>query len=185
MNEYEWIDKIKLGDEQELKKAYKRYEPMVLKVRSYYHLKYFELDDWLQEGFIIFHRSALSFIKNNGVTFGLYFKKNFTRHIISLLRKEQAVKRRGDLEACSYENELNGEYDPIDKDTLSSYEQMLVKEKIELFNKNLGVFELKVMTLYNGGFATGQCAAILKCSESEINRTIKSLQKKFKAFLYE
>lgn len=151
-----WYEKIQDGENNELEKYFHRYRPVVLKIKNEFYLRELDLDDWLQEGFIVFHHSVMNFKDDLGVTFGLYFKQNFRRHIISLLRKEQAQKRKADLEACSLEtlgetsdNKSSFEWDY----SLPDYtEEIMVRERFKSFQKELDFFEQKVLEFEQMGF---------------------------------
>lgn len=74
MNEYELINQAKEGCEDAFESIFKKYVPVVLRQKRRYYLRYYELDDWLQEGRIVCHQSIANFDAAQNVTFGLFLK---------------------------------------------------------------------------------------------------------------
>ncbi|WP_071130993.1 ECF-type sigma factor [Enterococcus timonensis] len=181
---HNWIQDVRQGDEDALVDNYRKYHPLVLRLRSSYYLRFFDLDDWLQEGLILFHRSVMNYDDSLGVTFGLYFKKNFTRHIISILRKEQALKRRGDLQAASFEAELElGEMNMKmnNYQNINDYADMLhVAEQVRSFYQVLTPIEMKIADFHFSGFDAPELALLFGITDDEAKKKIKSIHKKFR-----
>lgn len=185
----EWIKAIRAGDEDVLQEKFLQYKPVVLSQRNKITLRFHELDDWLQEGMIIFHKSVMNYADDRGVTFGLYFKGNLARHCISLLRKEQAMKRRGDIEATHIENNavLANNNFKMDNDTnVTDYANyVMVAEKAKRFGGKLSPFEAQVFELYLNNIEMPQIGMLLNCSEKKVKSTVDRVCRKFKIHLYE
>lgn len=182
-----WYEKIQDGENYELEKYFHHYRPVVLKIKSEFHLRELDLDDWLQEGFFVFYRSVMNFKDDLGVTFGLYFKQNFRRHAISLLRKEKAQKRKADLEACSLEvlgesPESRGSFEQ-DYSIPDYTEEVLMRERFESFPQELNFFEQKVLEFEQMGFNLSQIAMLFGCSEKKVEAAWTKIKKKFKSHL--
>lgn len=185
----QWIIAIRNGDNDVLVEKYEQYKPIVLSIRNNITLRFYDLDDWLQEGMIVFYKSVLNYSDDRGVTFGLYFKGNMKRHVVSLLRKEQAMKRRGDIEATYIEDNamLANNNFRMDNDTnISDYaDYVSVAEKAGRFVGELSAFERHVCTLYFGNAEPAMIASMIGCGEKKIKSTIDRITRKLKKQLSE
>ncbi|EHJ56980.1 hypothetical protein HMPREF9318_01197 [Streptococcus urinalis FB127-CNA-2] len=71
-------------------------KPIVLKCKRKYHIKIWELDDWLQEGRIVLysllykHRDLI----NDKGRLLVYFKTKFTNYLKDVLREQESQKRQ-------------------------------------------------------------------------------------------
>ena len=61
----QWIIAIRNGDNDVLVEKYEQYKPIVLSIRNNITLRFYDLDDWLQEGMIVFYKSVLIHILNS------------------------------------------------------------------------------------------------------------------------
>ena len=59
-----------------------------------YYLKDYDLDDWMQEGRIVFNKCLQAYDENRGTTLGVLFKRSFENRVCSLLRLQQAQKEK-------------------------------------------------------------------------------------------
>ncbi|MGX7198603.1 sigma-70 family RNA polymerase sigma factor [Enterococcus nangangensis] len=184
-----WIEKIRDGDEEVLMAYFRKYQPTVLSLRKRIRLKFFELDDWLQEGLMVFYKSVLHYEAQKEVTFGLYFKMNLERHFISQWRKEQALKRRGDLEALYFEDNeslANNNFFMDNDWNISDYANYVqVAEQARRFSGKLSAFEHKVHLLHGKNFSPKEIAASFHCNEKKIKSTLSRICRKLKQHLDE
>lgn len=88
------IIKAKSGDEMALKELYDKYYLVALSVRRRFYIRDFDYDDWYQEGFIIFYKCVMVFDLDKKLSIGTLFKRSFVNHIISILRRNDARKRK-------------------------------------------------------------------------------------------
>ncbi|MGX7024566.1 sigma-70 family RNA polymerase sigma factor [Vagococcus hydrophili] len=150
MNESEVILKrAKLGCNDSFEVLFNQYVPIVLKQRNNYYLREFDLDDWLQEGRLVCYQSLRKFDDSKNVTFGLFFKMNFNRHVISLLRHQEAQKRQIYRYTDSLDSQMNTFGECISRgmedfraDTSIKY--IFVREQLEDLPDQLSNFEKKI-----------------------------------------
>lgn len=140
------IEEAKNGCSDAFESLFKKYLPIVLNQRNRYHLRDFDLDDWLQEGRIVCYQSLEKYDAAKNVTFGLFFKINFERHTISLLRHQEAQKRQI-YRHTDYIEGLKGETSDLvseDYKAKTSLEYILVRETLEDFSTCLSNFEMQI-----------------------------------------
>jgi len=144
----ELLKKAKLGDGYALKELYLYYHPVVYSLKRKYDVNTYDEDDWLQVGFIVFHRCVLLFNDAFEVTLGKYFKVCFRNYIRSCLRKQQSFRRKSNIHTLSLDyyvnsmertrlNPLISESDPL--------KQLLLKETIEESAYNLSDLEQEAL----------------------------------------
>ncbi len=184
----EWIEEIKKGNEIVLRQYFKQYQPVVLKASQEFFLRSFDYDDWIQEGFIVFYRSVLNYKENLGVSFGLYFKNNFHRHVISMLRKQQALKRRSNEDLYYLDDETNGEgissFFESQVEESRFVEEIFVRDRTKQFYHQLKPFDQKILDLYHKGFDPAEMALFLGVSDEEVKKSLKVIHKKLHKELY-
>lgn len=90
----QFVALARLGDEEAYVSLYNLYLPVVLRLEKVYYLHDFDHDDWLQEGRVALMKAIRKYDDKKGVTFGLFFKMIAENQICSLLRKQEAKKRR-------------------------------------------------------------------------------------------
>lgn len=147
------------GDEESFSVLYKQYTPVVLKIKNKYTLRMFDLDDWLQEGQIIFYKCLHKYNLKGKASLGTYFKVSFERHVFNLLRRQMAFKRRTEIDAVSLESciEKSGDYEKFCMEEYASYEESielrerligfittLSKKEKEVLQEELGLIECKI-----------------------------------------
>ena len=185
MNEYELISQAKEGCEDAFESIFKKYVPVVLRQKRRYYLRYYELDDWLQEGRIVCHQSIANFDEAQNVTFGLFFKINFERWVVSALRFQEAQKRQIYRYTDSLENqiELHGEgFNPAEEDHRAgtSLEYIFVRETLENFSVSLSKFEKEVYRCILEGKDISQIAKELDVPEKKVICGYSRLKRKLK-----
>lgn len=152
MNRFE---EIVQGDFEAFDRLYRQYHPVVFKMQTKYYLKGFDQEDWLQEGRIVFFRSLEKFKEGHKVTVGNFFKLNFENHVRSLVRKQCAFKRKGDMTAVSLDQKIDtqGEtfFDGIQIEEAQALDYLIIREKLEEFPKILSSFERVTFEEYIDG----------------------------------
>lgn len=148
-----------------------KYRPMIITTVKRYHLELHDQDDLLQEASIICYQTACAFDPQNATTtYGSFFKKSLINRYRTLLRKEQALKRRGARAQLSLETflEENGdmfsdnaksEGTLIDKLTFinelplllsnSEYAVLLAKLECKTVKEIAGKLDLSLSQTYN------------------------------------
>ena len=75
----------------DLMEVFEKVKPIVLNARKKWHIRGWELDDYLQEGLITLHQMLET--QQDMEKLPVHFKVRYTRHLTSMLRKEKASKR--------------------------------------------------------------------------------------------
>lgn len=159
MTEEELIQQAVNDDSQSFSVLFNKYRPIIYKVQKRFYIHAFDLDDWLQEGQIVFMDTLKSYNTEKAVTLGAYFKINFERHACNLLRRQQALKRRGEADAVSLEYCLESTGDQVFhcwedaacyedtielRDILSEFLPLLSSLEKEMLYEDLGLSHLSV-----------------------------------------
>lgn len=74
LDELEIVQQIKNNDSSNFEILFKRYIPVIKKLRTRYSIRNLEWDDWLQEGRIVFFNSVVNFDENLKITLGAFFE---------------------------------------------------------------------------------------------------------------
>lgn len=174
----------KTGDTQAFKQLFYEHHPVVWKLKQRYHLHGFDVDDWLQEGRIICYQSLQKFDQTKQVTFGSFFKHNLKNHICSLLRKQEAFKRKIHQETTSLEEKIEhvGEtfYDQLHLTNEDHDDQLIIQEQLETFYLALSSFEMNVLVYYQQNFSTIEISEKLDISVSSVQNAIQRIRRKLK-----
>lgn len=185
--ENEVLKKAKGGCSDAFEEVFNKYKPIVFLMRKQYFLKGFEMDDWLQEGRIVCYQSLKKFQETKGVTFGSFFKINFERYVFSLLRRQEAYKRRVDKvsEPLDYDIESKAEfyYRRVDRQALLHIDYIAIKENISDYNANLSLLENNVLLLYLSGKDFLEIGEELEIKPSAAKYAYDRSKRKFKQFL--
>ncbi|WP_281827907.1 RNA polymerase sigma factor [Lactobacillus amylolyticus] len=97
-----WIKKIRLDkDSEAFEKLFNKYLPVALNAANRYHFRFNDRDDLIQEARIVCYKAALSYQLESHIAFGVYFQHSLLNYFCSLLRKENALKRKADKMAES------------------------------------------------------------------------------------
>ena len=146
----------KQGDNEALKQLFYRYRPIIYHARNKYFLRDMDYQDWMQEGWIVLYQCIENFEPGFGATFGTFFKRAFENRLTSLLRKEQAYKRKGNIYKVSMEQSILQEesegfavnylntplHEVVMRETLAECEELLTPvEKEALAMYGLGTKE--------------------------------------------
>ena len=94
---------------EEFEAMFFKYRPIVEIMYKKYYLKDYDLDDWMQEGRIVFNKCLQAYDENRGTTLGVLFKRSFENRVCSLLRLQQAQKRKAQLNSSSLEEKISHE----------------------------------------------------------------------------
>lgn len=168
MDKINLINKAKTNDPEAVELLFNQYKPIVLKLSQKYYLKDFDQDDWLQEGRIICHLSALDFCPSKGVSFGAYFKVNFERAVIGLVRRQEALKRRSIRYAESLESPLHVAYVRESIHSLIGVDYIFVRDSLSDFGSRLSDLERNVFTAYLDGCEKEEISQKLSLEMSQV-----------------
>ncbi|MFC6347448.1 sigma-70 family RNA polymerase sigma factor [Vagococcus carniphilus] len=191
LNENELLlTQAKIGSSDAFEELFQKYVPIVLRQRSAYYLRDYDLDDWLQEGRIVCFQSLQRYNIKQDVTFGLFFKINFKRRIVTLLRHQEAQKRQ----IYHYTESLESKVDQlgeifskgvVDYRAGTSIDYIFIRESLEDFSEQLSKFEIKVYIYLLLGEGVESIANILNVSVVKVTSGYSRLRKKIKKQLME
>lgn len=99
------------------------YQPLITATVQKYHLHTYDQDDLYQEAHLVCYKTLKHYDpKNSSVaTYGTYLKHSLNNHFCSLLRKQQAQKRKINLECISF-------------DKIGEFYSMITNQLIDLSN---------------------------------------------------
>ncbi len=95
------------GDEEAFAALYQKYFPLLLRLKNTYYLRNYVTEDWEQEARIALYQALRTYEKSKGVSFGSYYKSIISNQIYSLLRKQNALKRRDQKDEVSIDRPKN------------------------------------------------------------------------------
>ena len=184
-NNWSWLQKK--GEIDAFETLFSKYSPIVYKLFKEYYIQGFDFDDWIQEGQIVCYHSIASFDLDKGFSFGSFFKLNFKRHIISIIRHQNALKRKLDFSAVSLEGTLEeqGEHCLIKENNIqvNAMEYVLIRDTLKSFIEQLSKFERKVFKLYVKGLSCKEISTLLVCPIARVNNALDRIKKKMKVHL--
>lgn len=183
--EEELIEKAINEDGQSFSVLFNQYRPVIYKTRKKYHIHSFDLDDWLQEGQIVFMETLKSYNIEKSVTLGAYFKINFERHACNLLRHQQALKRKGESESLSLEYCMESTGDQVfqcREDTVCYEESVELREILSGFVPLLSELETEMLYVelgltYLGVTQVDNSETCRKNAKSRMKRKLKDFLK--------
>lgn len=180
---------ILAGDSLAFDRLYRQYCPIVYKMRKKYYLRGFDLDDWIQEGRIIFYKSLERYDEQKNTSIGRFFKMNLENHIKSLVRKQCAIKRTIDTTSVSLEQKVESqgetvfnEISMIPDDVL---DQIIIRENLEELPVTLSPFEKTTFQEYMCGKNLAEIAEAKKVKECTIRSAYDRAKKKIKTLIYD
>lgn len=103
-------------------------QPIIRNFEKKFFITDFDDNDWLQEGAIVCYKACFEFNASQGSVFISYFKLLFCHHVISLVRKQNSLKRRANNHAVY----LDGLPSPIKEDLINSASQDNLLDEISL-----------------------------------------------------
>ncbi|MBP2098982.1 sigma-70 family RNA polymerase sigma factor [Enterococcus rivorum] len=185
----EEIERALSGDSMAFDEMYRKYYPLVFKMRKKYYLKGFDREDWLQEGRIIFYHSLEKYEAERQISIGNYFKFNFENHIKSLVRKQCAVKRKIDAESISLDQKMDrqGEtfFDYMGVENNNALDQMIIREKLEQLPEVLSIFERTTFNNYIVGKDLPEIAKENEVKNGTVRSAFDRAKKKVKDIMFD
>lgn len=180
------LERAQVGESEAFQKLFDQYRPVVLKLEQSYYLRDLDHEDWLQEGRIVFFQTILHFEADRGITLGKFFKTTMTNHILSLLRKQSAYKRKGffeslPLDSLEVQEKLAGRHDA----SPSAENYLLVWEKLENYDGLWSELEEAVMIHFLQGKDLKELPELMQVSQNRIRGAFDRGKKKLYVHLLE
>ncbi len=185
LDEMEIVKQVKANDSSNFEYLFKRYIPVIKKLRAKYSIRNFEWDDWLQEGRIVFFNTIINFDENLKITLGAFFRTNFTNRIYSILRFEMAYKRKAGLTAQSIEG-IDGDLEIVSKkiSKITPHNNLIIKENYVEYESLLSQFEKEVSVLLFKGNCPEEIAEQLGYDVVKIQNALVRCKQKLSEQMY-
>ncbi|QFP80074.1 sigma-70 family RNA polymerase sigma factor [Latilactobacillus graminis] len=171
------IQAVVENDSEALDILFKAYLPMVYRTFTPYYIRLFDEDDWLQEARIVCYETCQCYDQNSGKSFGGFYKLRFHHHVLNLIRKELAQKRRIDQQSlltdCCPEGSAVGE------DTVAYYQSAV---EMRAYLETLSAFELVAFRVLAGQLVLEQACSQFDCTLEQMKRAQSRCQTKLKQF---
>ena len=184
------LQQAKAGCEDSFEAVFLQYKPIALNMQKRYYLRDYDNDDWLQEARIVCYQSLKKYDSSMNVTFGLFFKINFERWVISAIRFQEAKKRQINRVTESLEQrfELKGEgldMSEEDRHAETSMEYVFVREALEDFSSYLSKFEIQIYQYVLQGKDIDSIVSELGVSKQKVLAGYSRLKRKLKNIISE
>ncbi|MGG5359599.1 MULTISPECIES: RNA polymerase sigma factor [unclassified Enterococcus] len=175
------------GNEEAFSILYKKYFPLLLRLRSIYYVRHYVHEDWEQEARIALYRALKTYETSKGVSFGSYYKRVLSNQIYSLLRKQNALKRRDQKDELSIEHKIETEGpDFLAEFTIQepmAVQQLLLKEAIESSKINFSERESQIFYYYANGQDFVSMAEMLSMDLNQVMSAYGRAKMKIKKYL--
>jgi len=83
--------------------GFENYYPLILNLWKNFSPATLEMDDLLQEAWIVYVRARDKYSPDKNASFGTYYKQSLKNRLIEIIRSENSDKRRANLSTTSYE----------------------------------------------------------------------------------
>lgn len=164
-----------------------RYSPLIAKMVREFSVHGFDSEDLWQEARFVFHRIVHSYEKDKGVTLGVFFKLSLQNHLLSLVRKNQAEKRKSERQAASLDSMMeNGdaypfEYRVAEKDAPLDY--IILDDQLKGFPEALSAFEREVFQAHMDKQSFEEIAQRLGETEARVKNAWERCRRKMRKYI--
>lgn len=175
----ELIRRAKDNDGDAFSELFKQYTPIVSNFFHHYYVRDFDWEDWVQEAHIVLYLALHDYDTLFGVHFSAYYKILLKRHLFSLIRRDNAKKRRSNQELLSihslYENDKVRRLmsDSVDLDAI---DQVIINETIKNMIEKLDKFDQEIFCAYLQGNTLKQISGKYDCSIYKATQILKKIK---------
>ncbi|WP_165005196.1 MULTISPECIES: sigma-70 family RNA polymerase sigma factor [unclassified Enterococcus] len=175
------------GDEEAFATLYQKYFPLLLRLKSAYYLRNYGCEDWEQEARIALYQALRTYENNKGVSFGSYYKSIISNQIYSLLRKQNALKRRDQKDELSMEQKIETEGPDFLAEITAqepwAVQHLLIKEAIENCEVSFSRKESQIFHHYMQGAGFDEMAELLSMEPKQVKSAYSRVKMKIKKHL--
>lgn len=175
------------GDEEAFATLYQKYFPLLLRLKNMYYLRNYVYEDWEQEARIALYQALKTYENNKGVSFGSYYKSIISNQIYSLLRKQNALKRRDQKDEISIDQKIETEGpDFLAEITMQeplAVQHLLLQEAIEDCHIKFSKKEAKIFYYYMQGADFTEMAEALSMGIKQVKSAYSRVKFKIKQHL--
>ncbi|GEQ61081.1 DNA-directed RNA polymerase specialized sigma subunit [Vagococcus lutrae] len=175
----ELIRRAKNDDGDAFSELFQQYTPIVSNFFHHYYVRGFDWEDWVQEANIVLHLAIQDYNEFFGIHFSAYYKILLKRHLFSLIRRDNAKKRRSNQELLSihslYENDKVRRLmsDSVDLDAI---DQVIINETIKNMIEKLDKFDQEIFCAYLQGNTLKQISGKYDCSIYKATQILKKIK---------
>lgn len=156
------------GDSVAIEHLCYQYRPVLHHLRQLYWLRLYDDDDWGQEARWACYLAAKEYDTRYHLTFGRFYQTRLKHRIITLLRRQFAVKRRCDRYAVRYRNLENIADRHRSLQQTETMAMATLKADIALYYEQLSKFERQVFYCILHYHSNAEIAQHLACSEDQV-----------------
>ena len=175
------------GDEEAFAILYQKYFPLLLRLKNMYYLRNYVYEDWEQEARIALYQALKTYENNKGVSFGSYYKSIISNQIYSLLRKQNALKRRDQKDELSIDQKVETEgpdfLAEITTQEPLAMQRLLLNESIEDCEIKFSKKEAKIFYYYMQGTDFKRMAEELSMDVKQVKSAYSRVKFKIKQHL--
>ncbi len=163
---------------------FERYIFLIQKtIRSYFATSY-DRDDFLQEARIVLHKVLDNFDSKHGVTLGQYFRKALQNRYNTIIRRDNALKRKGDKTATSFDKMqetdfFDHKYFQTEHGT-HPIEMIILEEKLTGYSRSFSKTERKVFEVYMTSQTLEECLEKAEMDEKSFRNALARCKYKIK-----
>ncbi|MDY3706639.1 sigma-70 family RNA polymerase sigma factor [Vagococcus lutrae] len=175
----ELIRRAKNDDGDAFSELFQQYTPIVSNFFHHYYVRGFDWEDWVQEANIVLYLAIQDYNEFFGIHFSAYYKILLKRHLFSLIRRDNAKKRRSNQELLSihslYENDKVRHLmsDSVDLDAI---DQVIINETIKNMIEKLDKFDQEIFCAYLQGNTLKQISGKYDCSIYKATQILKKIK---------
>ncbi|UQF38238.1 sigma-70 family RNA polymerase sigma factor [Vagococcus lutrae] len=175
----ELIRRAKNDDGDAFSELFQQYTPIVSNFFHHYYVRGFDWEDWVQEANIVLYLAIQDYNEFFGIHFSAYYKILLKRHLFSLIRRDNAKKRRSNQELLSihslYENDKVRRLmsDSVDLDAI---DQVIINETIKNMIEKLDKFDQEIFCAYLQGNTLKQISGKYDCSIYKATQILKKIK---------
>jgi len=174
-----WIQLVKENnDSTALVNLVRRYQPMINKMRLQYFISGYELMDWYQEALLVCYQTCFIFDGNSGSKFGSFFKLKFKNHVIDIIRRENAQKRKANIGTKPLD--MVPVEEQKDVGAIENCERLELQGQIQNIIANFSDLELLSFQFLLGKISKDEACQRANCDLKQIERAIKRSELKIK-----
>lgn len=165
-------------DSESLLKLVRKYSPMILNMKSQYYVQGYDNYDWFQDALLVCYQTCQVFDGNSGSKFGSFFKLKFKNHIIDCIRRENAFKRKANINTKPL-GETSME-DRQDRGAVSNCGHIILENGLQDIVQDFTDLELTAFQFFIGKITKKEACEQANCDIQKINSASYRISNKFK-----
>ncbi|MGM0214147.1 sigma-70 family RNA polymerase sigma factor [Enterococcus sp. AZ109] len=178
------IKQARKGDELAYEEIFNNYSGIIYSLMNKYFIRLFDTEDWMQEGRLALQDAIMNYEEQQKVTFGLYFKVLLENRIRAQLRRQEALKRKGEKDTITIETEGLEYYNPSLLYNEHFDDKLIIRETLEKVGLELSPFEAQVFEAYMKNTELMDISKELNKSYQSVLNGLGRVKRKIKKELY-